>query len=472
MLEQSKIIDRFITNIQNPPSLNLENSRTEGPKVNFYGSWTGELGLPSEISTSLAGLIWNDIKISAVAIWRSPTTFLPLRKLPLDPYHECYPTAANLICLAAHVILFFNQLVLLTSLPLLLFFPPSLIVLFIVIFLFINNFVSKTLNGNTAWITSSNQESWHPNVGSNSEKWFFINGSLVGKHWLKLNIDRLSTIFGRPISGIHNSTYGVLFDLIHTIIQRHLGYVTASTRECYKALRSELHSPHTAKIFLILHGEGAIIGSRALDLLLQELPHELFSKLEIYTFGSASTHFNNPYQSTPPGVRPPIAQTRVLGHIEHYTLSQDIATLIGPLRSTSSTETSSSMETRSEVTNPNFAGRIFEIEGSGFLFNGDYMNTIFPLPLPGNSPEASMVMETIPVIQKNSQRDSPQLVDSAGDLESEFGFENREREKQRSRGGRSVPIGRFKVKDLSRLWQYRDGRSPAPREETPRMATI
>ncbi|PVH85709.1 hypothetical protein DL98DRAFT_605323 [Cadophora sp. DSE1049] len=481
MLEQSKIIDRFITSIQSPSSPDPDKStkfghcagpKTERPKVNFYGSWKGELGLPSGISTSLFKLVWNDIKISVVAIWRSTASILPIRIRSLDPYHECYPNTNNLICLAAHVILFLNQITLLTSLSLLLFFPAWFIVLLVMVFLLINNFVSKTLNGNTTLITSSAQGSELPIVGSNSEKWFFINGSLAGKHWLRLNIDRLSAVFGRPITGIHNTTHGIIFGLINTLIQRHLGYVTASTRECYKVLRSELQSPHTGKIVLVLHGQGAIVGSSALDLLLQELPHEPLSKLEIYTFGSAATHFNNPYQYAPSGVSPPTARTRVLGHIEHYVLSEDIATAIGPLRSSSSTERTSSMETRSEVTNPNFAGQIFEIEGSGFLFNGDYMNIIFPLSPPGYTPEASMVMEAIPMIQKSPQRDEPRHAHSANDLESDFTIEDSQKQKWRSLDTKAVLVGSLEVKDLSRLWQYRDGRSPTPREEPPRMATI
>jgi len=38
------------------------------------------------------------------------------------------------------------------------------------------------------------------------EKWFFINGIIVGDHWLQTAIDELSMLFGRRVWGIRNTT--------------------------------------------------------------------------------------------------------------------------------------------------------------------------------------------------------------------------------------------------------------------------
>ena len=38
------------------------------------------------------------------------------------------------------------------------------------------------------------------------EKWFFINGIIVGDQWLQAGIDELSYLFRRPVSGIRNRT--------------------------------------------------------------------------------------------------------------------------------------------------------------------------------------------------------------------------------------------------------------------------
>jgi hypothetical protein len=39
------------------------------------------------------------------------------------------------------------------------------------------------------------------------EKWFFINGIIVGDFWLQSAVDELSILFGRQVWGIRNRTY-------------------------------------------------------------------------------------------------------------------------------------------------------------------------------------------------------------------------------------------------------------------------
>ena len=40
-----------------------------------------------------------------------------------------------------------------------------------------------------------------------NEKWFFINGIIVGDFWLQSAINELSILFGRQVWGIRNRTY-------------------------------------------------------------------------------------------------------------------------------------------------------------------------------------------------------------------------------------------------------------------------
>lgn len=63
--------------------------------------------------------------------------------------------------------------------------------------------------------------------------------------------------------------------------------------EVKKALSDEKNT----KVVFILHSQGGIEGSAIIDWLLQELPQNLLSKLEVYTFGNAANHFNNPFRS-------------------------------------------------------------------------------------------------------------------------------------------------------------------------------
>jgi hypothetical protein len=41
------------------------------------------------------------------------------------------------------------------------------------------------------------------------EEWFFVNGICTGQQWMVENVNLLANIFGRPITGIHNKTFGI-----------------------------------------------------------------------------------------------------------------------------------------------------------------------------------------------------------------------------------------------------------------------
>jgi hypothetical protein len=103
------------------------------------------------------------------------------------------------------------------------------------------------------------------------------------------NIDMISSIFRRPVLGIHNRSYGVVFDLIECIVQRCFSYATKDTRRTYEYLKAELTDPTATKVVVIAHSQGGIILSASLDMLFADLPSEVFEKLEVYTFGYASS---------------------------------------------------------------------------------------------------------------------------------------------------------------------------------------
>ncbi|MCJ1310765.1 hypothetical protein MMC25_004432 [Agyrium rufum] len=131
------------------------------------------------------------------------------------------------------------------------------------------------------------------------ERWLFINGCFVGHHGLQENIDRLSRTFCRPMIGIHNQTYGLIADLIECLIQRDLQYNTMDVRVAYDNIKASLADPSVKKVVLIAHSQGGIIASMVLDQLYTELPIETIGKMEIYTFGSAASHFSNPLLTLP-----------------------------------------------------------------------------------------------------------------------------------------------------------------------------
>lgn len=102
------------------------------------------------------------------------------------------------------------------------------------------------------------------------------------------NIDLLSSIFKRPVVGIHNRTYGVVFDLMECLVQRCFSYSTEDTRIIYQHLKSVLQDQRITRVVCIAHSQGGIILSTALDSLFADVPSGAFDKLEIYTFGFVS----------------------------------------------------------------------------------------------------------------------------------------------------------------------------------------
>ncbi|OAX78856.1 hypothetical protein ACJ72_06830 [Emergomyces africanus] len=213
----------------------------------------------------------------------------------------------------------------------------------------------------------------------NGERWIFVNGMMVGNRGLKNNCDRLSQTFGRAITGIHNPTNGLLFDIIECIFQRSFAYNTYSTRYTYDHLKHCLIDPAVHKVVLIAHSQGGIIASMALDLLFTEIPPVNMAKLEVYTFGSAASHFNNPMRVIyPPIFNSPTTPNRrskgVIRYIEHYVNGEDIVPRWGVMYNVRSAKT-------------RYAGKVFVRNGAtGHMFNQHYLENIFPLDRPVPAP--------------------------------------------------------------------------------------
>ena len=128
----------------------------------------------------------------------------------------------------------------------------------------------------------------------NSERWIFLNGCCVTGHALQQNLNLLSETFGRPVQGVHNETWGILGDIVECIIQRAFGFCSKETRVAYEYVKAYCSNPKVKKVVLIGHSQGGIMVSQILDQLFMDLPSELVAKLEVYTFGNAASHFNNP----------------------------------------------------------------------------------------------------------------------------------------------------------------------------------
>ncbi|KAF6231101.1 hypothetical protein HO173_010801 [Letharia columbiana] len=221
-----------------------------------------------------------------------------------------------------------------------------------------------------------------------NERWVFVNGICTGHSTSQLEVDRLSKTFGRAVIGIHNKSYGILADLGMCLIQRAVAYHDSGVRLTYAYLKAILVDPTVTKVVLIGHSQGGIIVSLAIDDLLAQLPTRTMSKLEVYTFGSAASHFSNPSLAllSNPSINQRGDQTslqisqskadpadanqgqHVIPHMEHYANEYDLVPRWGVLHSVQ------------DVLHTRYAGSVFvRMGGSGHMLNQHYLDPMFPL---------------------------------------------------------------------------------------------
>lgn len=356
--------------------------------------------------------------------------------------------------------------------------------------------------------------------------------------------------------------------MIECLIQRNLQYATTDVRVAYAIIKEKLYNPQFSKVVFILHSQGGIEGSLVIDWLLQELPQNLLAKLEVYTFGNASNHFNNPHRhvhsqtvalrnplsgttdstkytsatiESPPVLQHPLSSRgqgeqnqqqhpaptfdtpsvaaestipaltsetssispssisgRVIGHIEHYAHTSDFVALWGVLHFATSAPETHIM--------PRYIGRLFARTSTrgGHQFVQHYLDGMFPLekdPVTGKFTgcleEGNEFMESevvvgvagdglehtrdvvdatevevhssSPVLQKGRLRN--RFLES-GSRDGDGGITQGESRALNGDGMASYTTAsptKVKVKQLSRLWEYRNGRSP---EEKPPLLTV
>lgn len=307
----------------------------------------------------------------------------------------------------------------------------------------------------------------------------------ISQSSLKYTCDRLSATFKRPITGIHNRSYGIVGDILECLVQRCLRYSTTDVRVAFETIAPELIDHATDRIVIVAHSQGGIIVSLVLDRMLAELPKKSLSKLEIYTFGSAAAHFNNPVLNERDNTAPsPVPATerhygseelsgassdrsKFLSHpsahvvpvIEHYCNELDMVPRWGVLHATQDRPAE------------RYAGRVFMRRGSsGHLFNEHYLDMMFPLnPTEGEIP---FLDETVVIDEGNSANRMHTMALLAGDgkemhsLDVQGGNEELVVRRKFSKSHLSimedisaaVEEGRGgSVRRLSKLWKYMDG---------------
>lgn len=186
------------------------------------------------------------------------------------------------------------------------------------------------------------------------------------------------------------------------------------------------------------------------------MPHDTINKLEIYTFGSAANHFNNPIkhrnqEAASSSHRIP----KAVRHIEHYTNDGEFVARWGALHF-------AQIENR-------YMGRIFVRPGTGHLLNQHYLNSMFPLDKDMRVIEHNEFMDmdvtfTLDDLEEvqNRYRDTLPNSNRVNGAVFEDGHEGIASLEGSWSGGLLQGSGVQKptVKEFSRLWRYRNGRSP------------
>ncbi|KAJ5948361.1 hypothetical protein N7466_001376 [Penicillium verhagenii] len=397
---------------------------------------------PLPYTASPLKLLWADLSLVIKYAWALPLLFFPLRLTKTNRLDELYPSPLSGVSFGTQVFLTLFQVFFLLSIPVavVLMIPTVWIFVYIAVAVTSNYMVCMLmLNGfRRVLVSQVPVPESHIHV---RERWFFINGIAGSQYWVQNNLDQLSYTFGRKITGIHNRTAGIVFDLIECLIQRCFSYATNDIRRAYPLIKEALLNPDCDKVVLILHSQGGIEGGLVIDWLLDALPRDILHHLEVYTFANAANHFNNPRRAckTNPDAAGsgnfPSRYDWSIGYIEHYANSGDVVSWIGVLHF---------------ITFPNrYMGRLFIRSGSGHLLDQHYLDTMFTLgpdhKVLENNQFMDMEVETNSDCKPNEDCEETLLPTT-------FPSEEYQQDKD---------IVTQRVKDYSRLWQYRNGRIPS-----------
>ncbi|WEW59402.1 hypothetical protein PRK78_004874 [Emydomyces testavorans] len=401
---------------------------------------------PTARNTPIA-LVWRDLRTLFAVL-----PFLPKLLQPLSTgksSDELSLTVRNPINLIVLVIVSCVELLIFGAIGLSCVALPGLLnVLVSVLLLAVIWLMCAPLRGSSVVYSKPEGDQIINALKRKDERWVFVNGILQSHYGLRQNCDRLARIFGRVIVGIHNPTYGLIGDLLECIIQRSFSYNNYIIRFTYDHVKAYLVNPNVHKVVLIGHSQGAIIISMVLDLLFTDLPAENMAKLEVYTFGSAASHFNNPLRAIDPDSKSP--RTGVIRYIEHYVNGDDPVPRWGIL-----------YNVRRMLKN-RFAGKVFiRMNTSGHMFNQHYLDFMFPLPEDRHGDDEPGFLDQIVEIDEKTPNARDQFVHKALNVPPKAPSAEDERCLSINEDMTSSDITSVKtVRELSRLWRYMEGNSP------------
>lgn len=146
-----------------------------------------------------------DIWLSATRIFNLFNILYPL--YTENPRAELYLFSfGNVSSIILGLALIVVGLFSLSLVPLWFVLPGSMWLLYGGAFFFVTKVLSLVLNGKRQLVVSSGRY-LQGNAGIAREKWFFVNGVMVGKYWSESAVEEIERRFGRRVTGIHNRRF-------------------------------------------------------------------------------------------------------------------------------------------------------------------------------------------------------------------------------------------------------------------------
>ena len=136
------------------------------------------------------------------------------------------------------------------------------------------------------WTDVISHNSVNPAAIDDEIEYVFINGIQTNRDMLHLNGLALSFVFGRPITVMHNPTYGIVMDLAESIFGRTFDANNDITLRMANHIVGKIQQGKTIR--LIGHSQGAIIAGNVVRMLSEAFDDTKFAnKVELYTFAGA-----------------------------------------------------------------------------------------------------------------------------------------------------------------------------------------
>ena len=199
-------------------------------------------------------LFFQDAGVLFTMLPYFPWIFLPFKTK--DETAELYLNRQNAKeMMLQGILFFFESFLLLLFLPALLILPGLIFALTAGIAFLLIYLIALPMEGSSLTRSRMDNTTQRSADQHRDERWIFVNGCASGHAGLQANIDRLSQIFGRAVTGIHNKTYGVVADVLECLIQRVFSYETADVRVAYEQIKAVLLDHTVTKVVLIGHSQ-------------------------------------------------------------------------------------------------------------------------------------------------------------------------------------------------------------------------